>query len=379
MAIRNIGPSQPPAPTTGFSKPPAGMLPKQIGPLPAGVSYTVMDEKLIPPEQRQQLHELGWESGQPIPSSLAGILNPEEMPDEVRKLQAMYASEERIPDVPAGDVRIKTAKLEELPDDRQTAILEALRRDTEMRKQMAREALASAKVQHAADTAKAAEYAGVAAPLRKTLMNTEKIPVDDDRKPKQATAAAAVEPTVEDATEAAAAPSTGLDRKHTQCLRCGFPDDQQDLVVITEDDKLMWQQSLVGEQQFRREFVYYGGKLLVELRALSPEEQDEILACLRRDVDSGLVSRDDGAELHLRYSIAVSLLRYCVGDADYRFRPQLQDWGATPVARVRSAYEAIYVSGPLKSFSVARIVGQSLRSFGDLCAKLETMAYAPDF
>lgn len=346
----------------------------------------VPDPRHLPPEDRKRLESLGWKPGQAIPTNLPQLL-AEEVPAEVAELQAAYDAYDPTPAPPTRPVNFASVPVESLTPEHQAEIgqsvmsaIQALQQpQTQAPKapapqvQPARVAAAfeAAQQMHAAQQA-APRYEGLNPSLAAALRNTQQVPVIDDR----TTAAPAL----------AAAPqtaATGVELKHVKCARCGFPAHQEDLVVLTETDKLQWLQTLGSDHQFTREFNYYGSRgVSITLRTLSAAEHDAIVAQVHRDVGEKRYESADRLEFHERYMSTLMLQQLRVADKEpIAFPRTLAAYanGGDTTDLVRQIYEAVYINGPLQVLATARLVNQALRDMIMLTHKLEAAAYDPDF
>jgi hypothetical protein len=386
MAVRKLGVPQTTA--GGFTKPPSGKPEdkklRKGPPLPVGVQYRVPDEKSMLPSERELLKSLDWQPGQPVPLDLPQILAASSQ-DAISQVATRFEQEAegRIPDV-QGLEQYEEVSIDDLSDEHQAAIADLVSQAEapvvapkrtaskliktlpEATRQRAKRALAAAQRQMAADVEESKEYKGVDPGVRRVLQQTEQ--VDDQAE-----------------AEAPAADSTGLTTSHTHCLRCGFPADQLDLIQITEEDKTLWLQSLVSDQPYRKKLYYYGNKVAVALRLLCTDENDAIVAQIRRDLAEKRYDDRRIIEHQHRYTVALSLVWIDppAPAESIEFPASLQAWsGAAENAldSVRSVYEAVYTGdGPLRSAAMERIVNQAVRDFMALTHKLESLAYATDF
>lgn len=376
----------------GRPQQPATPQRRMAPPLPVGVHYTVPDAKLLPPQDRALLKSLDWKEGEPIPADLPNILAGA---DAVSALVDEYTSDDdrRIPQVAEQSVSLAEVAINSLPAEHREEV-EAFMQDVQAElssapkkpkpaasparvspavRERAKQALLRAKEQQARDVAAQQanrEFAGVDPGVRRVLENTEVLQESPEEAEEPQEAAAEVKAT-----------DTGLSSAHTHCLRCGFPADKPDLVDVTESDKLLWLQSMVGDQPFRKTFSMYGGKVTVTMRLLTPSEQDMITAQQWRDLAEERYAKPDYIQFQERYIVALSLVAVRVNDDDYQFPESAEGWQTDDEKdRVRNIYQYVYTGdGPLKSTPLARIVSQSLRDFFALTNKLEAMAYAADF
>ena len=372
-------------PAQRFTKPPAaksntglhpltGRKPDHVGkPLPVGIGQAIEinDIKHLPPEYRPILERLNWKPGEPIPAELPQILADER---EAAAVAAVYEREavDRIPDVPEQPFEITDTSFDSLSDEKQQEIIDTLQRDQAHRAKLKNEQALQALQQAKERRAQQSEQAQLNPKLRSVLQNTQHVELEDDREQ------AADEEQPAD-TEV---PSAGLTEVPKHCNRCGFPVGEIDLVKITEEDKLLWLQSLVSEMPFRHRFSYYGGKLRITLRMLSVADQDAILAQINRDCEQKRYPLTDRYEFSNRYTVAMSLAAIEVNGEEYSSPTSLALWEAQLESGenlVFNIYDSVYGGDLLKSPSLARMVNQSLRDFIALTHKLESLAYAEDF
>lgn len=352
----------------------------------------VPDPRHMPPEDRARLMAMGWKPGNAIPTNLPQLL-AEELPPAVTQLQDAYNAQDPVPPAPAVPIDFTPVPIATLPPARQAeidkAVASALTAWQQPQAQQpaavqqpavqpSRVAAAFATAQRMHEEAKAAPDLGQLNPaLAKTLRNTQRVDVVND------VPAAAPGPAQAEAAPPDAPAATGLEPKHVKCARCGFPAGQEDVVKLTESDKLQWLQTLGSDEQFFREFTYYGNRgVRVTLRTLSPDEHDAIVAQVHRDVAEQRYMPADRLNYHERYLCSLMLRQLQIGDNEPTVFPKTllaysPDGDKTDL--VRRVYEALYITGPLQVLATARLVNQALRDMVSLTHKLEAAAYDPDF
>jgi hypothetical protein len=169
-----------------------------------------------------------------------------------------------------------------------------------------------------------------------------------------------------------------------RCARCGWPRDKEDVIEVTEGDKDLFLQAILGGKQFHKTIELYSGKLKLIIRTLTPAEHD---ACWRQvtiDWGSGRVKNlVDQGEMLTRYRAVLQVVAISGLDRPVSFPSNMEDWKALCEdndGKDTFLVEAIHAfENALVSESLNRMVVGSVSDFNMLVTKMEANSVNPDF
>jgi hypothetical protein len=169
------------------------------------------------------------------------------------------------------------------------------------------------------------------------------------------------------------------------CQRCGWDTMHEYAASVTEADKIIYMQSLVGLVPFMKTFELYGDNLRVTLRSLRADELDMCIEQTHLDSESGAVSTPaDYIETVSRYRAALQLVAISGGELNVKFPESLQGWQKQLEA---DSTENKYVYYVWKSISERlnlteswnRMLVQLVMEFNNTVVQLEAKSREPDF
>ena len=117
----------------------------------------------------------------------------------------------------------------------------------------------------------------------------------------------------EEAPEAAPEPAAG-ELQLTQCPACGADLSTYQERVPDAEEKGNWLRHILGEERFRKHYERLGGRLVVQLRSRTVQENDDMFVQLGREMADG---RLDNSRYMLRLNrlmLALSLERMVIDD-----------------------------------------------------------------
>lgn len=321
-------------------------------PLPVGTPMRI-DANQLTPLERQQLEQLGWKEGQPIPDNLA---------DLVDAAKSAVQSTDPSQLLPPGDPNTpplqlpKEISIEELSPEHRRQIQQVIADAAEQLKQPANP--------------------GPTVPggpgVREAAQNIthRQIQLEDDRHER---------PVPEEKPEQ---PGTAnLGPRH--CPHCDWDLAVADTIEVTDDDKYAFLMSSLGGQPFQKIYQLLNGRLTVTLRQLRVDEVD---ACYRQVYHDRQLNRfeamADFVEWVRRYRLCLELVDFRSSENLVAFPESLAGWQHDVPEGEPTKLPAILQEVQqevLKTESLYRMVGILAGKFNRLVAKLEANVENSDF
>ena len=339
--------------------PPATATSLQL-PLPQG---RLIRPNMLTADELTMLEAAGWAAGDPVPDNLADIVA--EQRDSLTNPQKMPLP------VPASTPPLdyKEQDISDLSPDEQLRV-----------KQVLADVLAGAK-QLAKGEQELSKLSGVDPSVLSAAAMAGQPDVEDDLgSPNYA------------AGQPKRLPAENIDNNgddHDRCARCGWPHTKKDVIEITEIDKDLFLEAILGGKQFYRSRELYGGKIKLVIRTLSPSEHDLCWKQITADWNNGTIKNlVDQGEMMTRYRAVLQLVSldgmripvYLPGSAD-EWRELVEAGGdpddgsgSTFLPRALKSMEQLFVSE-----SMARLVVGSVADFNMFITKIEANAINPDF
>ena len=272
----------------------------------------------------------------------------------------------------------KPVNFDDLPPDRQKAILEAIERGRELTKDLQsmqptkslgeieterkiEAAQAAANVPRVANPAMGADILADLAGLNK-----------GDKKPAAAAPASEEPPT-----------SSGATEQPKLCPHCGWDQERPDPEEPSDIDRANFVQAVLGQIPFRKRYELLNGRLIVEFRNLTAKEADLVWT------QTGFDSQNNEIMGEGQFFRTLADYRMCLGVASLR-TPQgvvelpetVDDWDTEPLpprtTKLKHITNHIY-ENVLKSESLRRAVATQFFRFQRLVERLEAHVDAPDF
>lgn len=241
-------------------------------PLPAGKPMIL---KRVSPGERAVLQRYGWKDGDPVPDDLAMLIDQE-------ALATTKEATDRASMPPPVD--LKTPKLK-LPEEQELSPEEQIRYAEVIA------SLQRSKEEYAQENDLAESY------------------VEANQSVNSAIAAAA-----SDRSEVEIEPTSNKkETEHTNtgnCPHCSWDLSQPSLAEPSEDDKINYMQTFLGDIPFSKDFTLLGGRLHVRLRSLTTPEQEMCLKQATKDIQSNKDLENPAMAIDLlwKYSLAVQLV-----------------------------------------------------------------------
>lgn len=265
----------------------AGNAPGITGkmPLPPGKPMIL---KKVSPGERAVLERVGWKDGDPVPENLADVIaDATAQANDIANMPPPVDMRTPTLKVPK---EVDIATLPEAEQDRYAKIIDSL---AEARQSYNNEQeLDESFVENAPGSVNDAIRAAV------TGSNDIKLDVTDDTKDAQYANGAKK-----------AKPESELHKHHENCPHCGWLLANEDIVVPTEDDKMSYLITVLGMTAFSKEYLAFGGKLVVKLQTLTVDQLDLCYKQLTADTKNGRVTdMITQAETLGRYRLALQLV-----------------------------------------------------------------------
>lgn len=327
------------------------------GQLPLGQKAYVVPTSLTPSE-RAMWEKHGYKPGEPLPVPEQDL--PPEYAQQVAEIRR-DASENLLPPAPLNTPALEVPEpidVRTLPKDRQAEIYAAMDQ---------------VRAQYARDTA---------APLPNVDMSVsaaargEGVTVVDDRKERKA-AQPAPQPTPEPTDET----QGGSEEDVARCPHCNWPQNVQDPIEVTLEDKRLFLLSGRGPL-FRKDYPAHGGQTVVRIRELTPKEVDMCYLQANREVLRNEISTLDYKERVFRLRVSLQLNRITFADGyTQRLPEKLADWDVDygeDDTKVRGIADYVY-DNVLNSESLHRQVCHLVGKFNSLRARLEAHVEDSDF
>lgn len=354
------------AQTGGFAPPPgANKVQMPNTPIPAGAVYKVTKPTAT---EEAALAPFGWKNGDAIPADLAERLA------EAEKIAAA-TFEDIQPPVPLDTPPLAVPEpvaFGSLSQDKQAEI---------------RAAIEQAKSFAAAAEAPQPNYSSeVASTLRQLQVE------DDTRASVYAGTATPKAPTKAEPVAAVAEMRSGAAPPMTDCPHCGWELSRPSPLEPTQLDKRSFQQSILGDIPFKKEYKIIGGAYKVTLRSLLLKEIDQCHVRTRKDLAANEIPDNSYYDQVMKYRIALQVVEISVnGEVVHSLPESLETWveqlneagigGDRPIA-LENALPAIaeyMFDNVLTTESVGRCVNECVYEFNRLTAKMETNAQNEDF
>lgn len=205
----------------------------------------------------------------------------------------------------------------------------------------------------------------------------------DDKPKKQATA-----PSLEDTK--AAEDDTDLLSKNSivVCPHCGWDTRKEELVEITEDDKLDFVQSILGGIRFKKVYELFGGRLKVTFRALTTAESDtaykQLIIDAQNDVQSKIIGDSSFYWRTLMAYRSVMGVEKIESDANIIEVPPVLEIDVDeedypkPNTKIYALFDKL-VEQIMPTELMRSTITHVYTEFQTLCEKLQVMAESPDF
>lgn len=183
-------------------------------------------------------------------------------------------------------------------------------------------------------------------------------------------------------------PSGSLPAEQRNCPHCGYPQELPYEVKPTENDKIVFQASVLGDIPFEKTYAILGGRLEVTFRSLTQAELDALFAdgFIRRQ-SGELPTQDDFWEIVNRNQFYLQLVKIS-GPGRLTSFPEGLSPKTNPGKKsywcedceggaVRKLEEDVHTK--VRDETTFRILRQQCNEFNRLRAHLEAMAERPDF
>lgn len=351
-------------PDNTFSIPrPASAAPGLTGqpPLPVGKPMIL---KSPSPGERAVLEELGWQEGQPVPDNLGALIQ------EAKRSAANV--EEMAPPIPLNTPPLQMPKeqdINQLPQAEQQRYLDIVQ-----------QAMAVTRAQYeqsqtVEQSMVDAAGAGVNNAIREAMTSADSVEVVNDLKA-PAYSSGAPKPARQEKEE----------EELRYCPNCGWDVHEKEVIQITEQDKEVFLQAVLGGIPFVKTYSCYGGRLQITIRTLTPAEIDLCFQQRMLDVNAERIkTQADELEILTRYRAALQIVEIRTDVNVQRFPRSLNDWVAqvpTDKTNEDTALPAIWKAFQTQACQNEmrhRSVMTSVFKFNQLVRRLEDNSANPDF
>lgn len=351
-------------PDNTFSIPrPASAAPGLTGqpPLPVGKPMIL---KSPSPGERAVLEELGWQEGQPVPDNLGALIQ------EAKRSAANV--EEMAPPIPLNTPPLQMPKeqdINQLPQTEQQRYLDIVKQAM---------AVTQAQYQQDQDVSGAminSAGAGVNNAIRAAMTEADSVIVENDlASPTYSSGPPKPEPAVEK-------PETPQ-----HCPNCGWDVNETDPIAISDVDKELFLQAVLGGIPFVKTYKLYGDKYHMTVRTLAPAEIDLCFHQRMIDIDVGRIkSHADELELLTRYRASLQVVEIQAGTQLIRLPRSLEGWKErvttspdtddTPLRQIWETFQ----SHACPSEMLHRAIMTQVHKFNALVRRLEDNSSNPDF
>jgi hypothetical protein len=347
-----------------FSMPrPATVAPGLTGqpPLPVGKPMIL---KSTTPGERAILEEYGWQEGQPVPENLGEI---------IRQAKAGATDTTQM----APPAALNTPKLQ-MPVEQDITQLPAS--EQARYRDIVHAALAVSQAEHQAsqnlvDSMVPSAGSGVNEAIRQAMTGPETVELVNDLKQTQY-----------DSGQAKAQPSTPpVQEAAGICPNCGWDCSNKDVMPITQTDKDLFLQSLLGGTPFVKTLKLFGDKLVIGVRTLTPSELD--MCFQQRMIDSGEKEYEnvDALELITRYRSALQVTDVTFNGRALRMPKTLAEWSEFVKQDILPGHTALraiwqaFQKHVCNTETMHRTILGNVFRFNQLVRRLEDNASNPDF
>jgi hypothetical protein len=172
------------------------------------------------------------------------------------------------------------------------------------------------------------------------------------------------------------------------CPHCGWDTRKEDLVNITEDDKLDFVQSILGGIRFKKVYELFGGRLKVTFRALTSAESDtaykQLIIDAQNDVQSKIIGDSSFYWRTLMAYRSVMGVEKIESDVNIIEVPPVleievdeEDY-PKPNTKIYALFDKL-VEQIMPTEMMRSTITHVYTEFQTLCEKLQTMSESPDF
>ncbi len=166
------------------------------------------------------------------------------------------------------------------------------------------------------------------------------------------------------------------------CIHCGWPVDKMDMCNPDQLDKQVFVAAVLGQKRFSKEYGLLGNQLKVVFRSLTVEENDLVVKQLMYDWNNGKITGPAHSVVEAtKYQLALALesIEKSVGVITL---PTFDQYDDEPPPEGQTILPKIveYVNAnALQNEPTRRIIAKAYGHFIDTQAKLEAMAEQSDF
>lgn len=178
---------------------------------------------------------------------------------------------------------------------------------------------------------------------------------------------------------------TGVTTPAKECQVCGWPCDKPIDAAPTDDDKINYLISIEGGQKFKKQYVLFGGRIMVTFQTLGIKDYERCL----REIDKkraakDLLSIDHAASLIADYRLALSISQIVTTKSSNSYPESAKDWfieedGIERVMTLDEILDHFHADSPVKDDGIWRAVAHVWQRFNSINAVLEMHAADPNF
>lgn len=334
-------------------------------PLPVGMPMRV-DAKGLTPMEKENLLQIGWKPGDPIPDNLAEQVAALQIQAKREATDISTMPPPAAPDLPPLKMP-KEIDIAQLPDQERAKLQAALK--------------------EVGDTATAMEEARKNAPpptvspgVRNAAMGIvdREVKIEDDLKETR-------EERINETKSDTAIPESGTTTQDQAklCPHCSYDLSRPDDTEVTEPDKQTFLQATLGNVPWVKAFSLLNDQLHVTIRQLRPVEVDACYMQGHHEADTGKhKTAADFWEQVNRYRMVLQLTDLRSAQNITSFPNSLEDWGGKPEdpnpTTLPEILSQVYEKA-IMTESVNRILFGTIQRFNRLVAKLEANVENSDF
>jgi len=167
------------------------------------------------------------------------------------------------------------------------------------------------------------------------------------------------------------------------CPQCGWDSREGSPIEVTDVDKTNFLQALLGQTQFYKEYLLFGGNISLTVRTLKPAEVDACFKQVMIDAQVGrILTQADEQEALLRYRASLQVVSVIGQGLDISFPGNLDEW---TIEEDNSDDSKLYLIQEMfqskvgSSETMHRLIVGTVARFNTVVARLEVNSNNPDF
>ena len=186
----------------------------------------------------------------------------------------------------------------------------------------------------------------------------------------------------------------GEDAYLENCPHCGWDLSKQSIPEPTDDEKMGFLHSVLGQKTFLQQYDLFGGKVIVRFRTLTTKEMDVIYNFVFKQRETGIITTiQDYWEKVNRYRLYLQLMHLSAIDGSFTHtlpdsysretNPYATEFWQFPAYDPDLGYleqiEEKILKDVLRTETIQRTISTYCARFNRLVSKLEVMIDSPDF